>query len=85
LAISNGKPILTALILINTIAITPAAFGPIEATLPEGSEVKARPRVIAVETHGVYSTSTRTVKELLEELGYAVEEWGITEPRVSEE
>jgi hypothetical protein len=75
LAISNGKPILTALILINTIAIT----------LPEGSEAKARPRVIAVETHGVYSTSTRTVKELLEELGYAVEEWGIAEPRVSEE
>ena len=28
---------------------------------------------------------TRVVKELLEKLDYAVEEWGIAEPRVSEE
>ena len=44
-----------------------------------------RPRVIAVETHGVYGAPTRVVKELLEKLDYAVEEWGIAEPRVSEE
>jgi hypothetical protein len=44
-----------------------------------------RPRVIAVETHGVYGAPTRTVKELLEKLEYAVEEWGLAEPRVSEE
>jgi hypothetical protein len=44
-----------------------------------------RPRVIAVETHGVYGAPTRMVKELLEKLEYAVEEWGLAEPRVSEE
>lgn len=44
-----------------------------------------RPRVIAVETHGVYGAPTIMVKGLLEELGYTVEEWGIAEPRVSEE
>jgi hypothetical protein len=57
----------------------------------EGAEIvilrnmTIRPRVIAVETHGVYGAPTRTVKELLEGLGYAVEEWGIAEPRLSEE
>jgi hypothetical protein len=44
-----------------------------------------RPRVVAVETHGVYGAPTRLVKELLEKLDYAVEQWGIAEPRVSEE
>jgi hypothetical protein len=44
-----------------------------------------RPRVIAVETHGVYGAPTRMVKELLEKLEYAVEECGLAEPRVSEE
>ena len=47
--------------------------------------VAIRPRVIAVETHGVYGAPTRTVKELLEKMDYAVEEWGVAEPRVSEE
>lgn len=57
----------------------------------EGAEIlilrdmTIRPRVVAVETHGVYGAPTGTVKELLEKLGYAVEEWGIAEPRVSEE
>jgi hypothetical protein len=44
-----------------------------------------RPWVIAVESHGVYGAPTRVVKVLLEKLDYAVEEWGIAEPRVSEE
>ena len=44
-----------------------------------------RPRVVAVETHGVYGAPTRVVKELLENLDYAVEQWGIAEPRVPEE
>ena len=44
-----------------------------------------RPRIIAVETHGVHGAPTRVVKELLEKLDYAVEQWGIAEPRVSEE
>jgi hypothetical protein len=57
----------------------------------EGAEVvilrnmTIRPRVIAVETHGVYGAPTRMVKDLLEKLDYAVEEWGIAEPRVAEE
>ena len=44
-----------------------------------------RPRAIAVETHGVYGAPSRVVKELLEKLGYAVEERGLAEPRLSEE
>jgi hypothetical protein len=57
----------------------------------EGAEIAIlrnmtiRPRVIAVETHGVYGAPTRMVTDLLEKLNYAVEEWGIAEPRVSEE
>jgi len=57
----------------------------------EGAEIlisrnmAIRPRVIAVETHGEYGAPTRMVKELLEKLDYAVEEWGLAEPRVSEE
>ena len=43
------------------------------------------PRVIAVETHGVYGAPTRMVKELLESLDYIVEDLGLAEPRVSEE
>jgi hypothetical protein len=43
-----------------------------------------RPRVIAVETHGVYGAPSRMVKELLEKLDYTVEDWGLAEPRLSE-
>lgn len=56
----------------------------------EGAEIvilrnmTIRPRVIAVETHGFYGAPTVVVKELLEELDYTVEEWGIAEPRLSE-
>ena len=46
--------------------------------------ITIRPRVIVVETHGLYGAPTWMVKELLEELGYAVEELGIAEPRLSE-
>ena len=57
----------------------------------EGSEIgilrnmTIRPRAIAVETHGLYGAPTTMVKELLENLGYAVHECGIAEPRVLEE
>jgi hypothetical protein len=57
----------------------------------EGAEIvilrnmAIRPRVIAVETHGVYGAPTMMVKELLEKMDYVVEEWGLAEPRVSEE
>jgi hypothetical protein len=57
----------------------------------EGAEIlilrnmTIRPRVIAVETHGVHGAPTRTVKALLEKLNYAVQECGLAEPRVSEE
>jgi hypothetical protein len=44
-----------------------------------------RPRVIAVETHGVYGAPSRMVKEILERLDYVVEEWGLAEPWLSEE
>jgi hypothetical protein len=44
-----------------------------------------RPRVIAVETHGVHGAPTTMVKGLLEKSGYGVEEWGIAEPGKSEE
>jgi hypothetical protein len=44
-----------------------------------------RPRVIAVETHGLYGAPTRMVKEILERLDYLVEEWGLAEPWLSEE
>ena len=44
-----------------------------------------RPRVIAVETHGVYGAPTWMVKEILERLDYVVEEWGVAEPWLSEE
>jgi hypothetical protein len=56
----------------------------------EGAEIvilrnmTIRPRVIVVETHGFYGAPTVVVKELLEELDYTVEEWGVAEPRLSE-
>jgi len=43
-----------------------------------------RPRVIAVETHGVYGAPAHMVKQLLEKLDYAVEDWGLAEPGLSE-
>jgi hypothetical protein len=46
--------------------------------------ITIRPRVIVAETHGFYGAPTVVVKELLEGLGYAVEELGIAEPRLSE-
>ena len=55
------------------------------AEIPILRNMTIRPRVIAVETHGVYGAPTRTVKELLEKMNYAVEEWGLAEPRVSED
>jgi len=48
------------------------------------SNMTIRPRVIAVESHGVYGAPTTKVKALLEQSGYAVEECGLAEPRVSE-
>jgi hypothetical protein len=56
----------------------------------EGAEIvilqnmTIRPRVIAVETHGFRGAPTGVVKALLEELGYAVQDLGIAEPRFSE-
>jgi hypothetical protein len=57
----------------------------------EGAEIiilrnmTIRPRVIAVETHGVYGAPTKAVKELLEQLGYTVQECGLAEPRFLKE
>ena len=47
--------------------------------------IAIRPRVIAVETHGVHGAPTRMVKEILEGLGYVVEDCGFAEPGLSEE
>jgi hypothetical protein len=55
----------------------------------EGAEVDIlqglmmRPRVILVETHGLYKASTKLVASLLEGLGYGVTDYGVAEPRLS--
>jgi hypothetical protein len=54
----------------------------------EGAEITIlrnmiiRPRIIAVETHGVYGAPTQMVKELLEGLDYEVRDCGVAEPRI---
>ena len=52
----------------------------------EGAEVEIlrqlaiRPRVVLVETHGLYGAPTAVVSDLLRGLGYAVQDLGIAEP-----
>ncbi len=52
----------------------------------EGAEVgilrrlAIRPRVVLVETHGLYGASSAVVRALLEDLGYHVEDLGMAEP-----
>jgi hypothetical protein len=54
----------------------------------EGSEVGIlndlgfRPRVILVETHGVFGAPTAQTKQLLSGLGYMVADLGVAEPRL---
>ncbi|HLA63207.1 MAG TPA: FkbM family methyltransferase [Rhodothermales bacterium] len=54
----------------------------------EGAEVDIlqnmtiRPRVVLVETHGVYDAPTPLVRSLLEGLGYRVEDYGLAEPHL---
>jgi hypothetical protein len=43
------------------------------------SEMTLRPRVILVETHGVYGSSTAQCRQLLEGLGYRVDNLGVAE------
>ena len=56
----------------------------------EGAEVEIlremtiQPRVIVVETHGLYGAPTELVASLLEERGYVVDDRGIAEPRYEE-
>ena len=53
----------------------------------EGAEIlilrnlKFRPRAIAVESHGIYGAPSKLVRELLEQLDYAVVDCGVAEPR----
>lgn len=53
----------------------------------EGAEVlilrqmKIRPRVIVVETHGLYGAPTAMIQDLLQGLGYTVQNMGIAEER----
>ena len=55
----------------------------------EGSELSIlrsmsiRPRIIAVETHGMYGASSASVALLLKEIGYSVSDMGLAEPRAS--
>jgi Protein-L-isoaspartate(D-aspartate) O-methyltransferase (PCMT) len=56
----------------------------------EGAEVDIlrnmaiRPRVIIVETHGAYGAPTSLVDSTLKELGYAVRNLGLAEPRIED-
>jgi protein-L-isoaspartate O-methyltransferase len=56
----------------------------------EGAEVEIlreltiRPRVILVETHGVYGAPTNLIASLLEKRGYIVSDRGLAEPRFAE-
>jgi hypothetical protein len=38
-----------------------------------------RPRIILVETHGIYNAPTKRCEELLESMGYAVTELGVAD------
>jgi hypothetical protein len=56
----------------------------------EGSEVEIlreltiQPRVILVETHGLYGAPTDLVASLLEKRGYIVSHRGVAEPRIGD-
>jgi hypothetical protein len=56
----------------------------------EGAEVEIlremtiQPRVIVVETHGLYGAPTELVASLLEKRGYVVYDRGVAEPRMAE-
>jgi hypothetical protein len=56
----------------------------------EGAEVEIlremiiQPRVILVETHGVFGAPTDLVASLLEKRGYVVSDRGVAEPRMAE-
>ena len=56
----------------------------------EGSEIsilknmKNRPRIIIVETHGLYGSPTSLVKSILQGMDYDVKDSGVAEPRFSD-
>lgn len=47
-------------------------------------EMIIQPRVILVETHGVFGAPTKLVASLLEQRGYAVADRRVAEPRIAE-
>jgi hypothetical protein len=47
-------------------------------------EMTIQPRIILVETHGVYGAPTNLVASLLEKRGYLVSDRGLAEPRLAE-
>lgn len=57
----------------------------------EGAELQIlrdlliRPRVILVETHGVYGAATVDVTDQLKKMGYTVTDLGLAEPRIPEQ
>jgi hypothetical protein len=56
----------------------------------EGAEVEVlremtiKPRIVLVETHGVFGAPTNLVASLLEKRGYVVSDRGLAEPRLAE-
>jgi protein-L-isoaspartate O-methyltransferase len=46
-------------------------------------ELSIQPRVILVETHGLYGASTHLVASLLEKRGYIISDRGVAEPRAA--
>jgi hypothetical protein len=56
----------------------------------EGAEVEIlreltiQPRVILVETHGLYGAPTHLVASLLEKRGYVISHRGVAEPRAAD-
>ena len=48
------------------------------------TQMTIRPRVIVVETHGVFGATTALVQQALERLDYQVTHLGVAEPRVTE-
>ncbi len=51
------------------------------AEVPILTEMKIEPRVVIVETHGLFGAPPERVKSILEGRGYLVEDLGIAEPR----
>lgn len=48
------------------------------------AQMTIQPRIVLVETHGLYGAKTALVTQLLEERGYSVQDYGVAEPGLRE-